>query len=159
MRAIVSRQEGEAMSRTATTTIRVEWGDCDPAGIVYYPNFFHWCDVATWNFFAACGLPLIDLQKRYGIVGFPLLEASATFRVPSRPQDSLTIATSLGTLRRKTLELRHAFWRDGIALLEAREIRVWAHHDATRPNGLRSAAIPPEVVARLTASVAAPAPP
>jgi len=28
------------MSRTATTTIRVEWGDCDPAGIVYYPNFF-----------------------------------------------------------------------------------------------------------------------
>jgi len=101
------------MSRTATTTIRVEWGDCDPAGIVYYPNFFHWCDVATWNFFAASGLPLIELQKRYGIVGFPLLEASATFRVPSRPQDLLTIATSLGTLRRKTLELRHAFWRDG----------------------------------------------
>ncbi len=73
---IVGRQEGEAMSRTATTTIRVEWGDCDPAGIVYYPNFFHWCDVATWNFFAASGLPLIELQKRYGIVGFPLLEAS-----------------------------------------------------------------------------------
>jgi 4-hydroxybenzoyl-CoA thioesterase len=159
MRAIVGRHEGEAMSRTVTTTIRVEWGDCDPAGIVYYPNFFHWCDVATWNFFAASGLPLIELQKRYGIVGFPLLEASATFRVPSRPQDLLTIATSVGTLRRKTLELRHAFSRDGAALLEAREIRVWAHHDATRPNGLRSAAIPPEVVARLTASDEAPAPP
>jgi 4-hydroxybenzoyl-CoA thioesterase len=141
------------MSRSATTTIRVEWGDCDPAGIVYYPRFFHWCDVATWNLFAACGLPLIELQKRYGIVGFPLLEASATFRVPSRPQDLIVIATSLGPLRRKTLELRHAFSRDGAALLEAREVRVWAHHDTTRPNGLRAAAIPPDVVARLTASL------
>ena len=139
------------MSHTAITTIRVEWGDCDPAGLVYYPNFFHWCDVATWNFFAACGLPITELQKRYGTIGFPLLEASAAFRVPSRPQDLLTIATSLGTLKRKTLELHHAFSRDGVDLLTARELRVWAKHDAARPSGLRSGTIPPEVVDRLTA--------
>jgi 4-hydroxybenzoyl-CoA thioesterase len=139
------------MSRTAITTIRVEWGDCDPAGIVYYPNFFHWCDVATWNFFAACGLPITELRKRYGTIGFPLLEASAAFHVPSRPQDLLTIATSLGTLKRKTLELHHAFSRDGVDLLTARELRVWGEHDAARPYGLRSGRIPPEVVDRLTA--------
>ncbi len=139
------------MSRTVTTTIRVEWGDCDPAGIVYYPNFFHWCDVATWNFFTACGLPITELQKRYGTIGFPLLEASAAFRVPSRPQDLLTIATGLGTLRRKTLELNHEFSRDGVALLAARELRVWAELDAGHPHGLRGGSIPPEVVARLTA--------
>jgi 4-hydroxybenzoyl-CoA thioesterase len=139
------------MSRTATTMIRVEWGDCDPAGIVYYPNFFHWCDVATWNFFAACGLPIAELQKRYGTIGFPLLEASAAFRVPSRPQDLLTIATRLGRLRGKTLELHHAFSRDGVALLAARELRVWAEHAAARAYGLRAGKIPPEVVARLTA--------
>lgn len=139
------------MSRIVTTTIRVEWGDCDPAGIVYYPNFFHWCDVATWNFFAACGLPLAELQKRYGSVGFPLLEVGATFHVPSRPQEVLTIATTLGALRRKTLELRHAFSRDGVALLAARELRVWAQADATRPNGLRAATIPAEIMRGLTA--------
>jgi 4-hydroxybenzoyl-CoA thioesterase len=139
------------MGRTVTTTIRVEWGDCDPAGIVYYPNFFHWCDVATWNFFAACGLPLAEVRKRYGGIGFPLLEASAVFRVPSRPQDLLAIATTLGTLRRKTLELHHAFSRDGVALLRARELRVWAQDDATRPNGLRAATIPAEIVRGLTA--------
>src|SRR5258708_12797765 len=133
MRAIASRHEGEAMSRTAATRIRVEWGDCDPAGIVYYPNFFHWCDVATWNFFAASGLPLIELQKRYGIVGFPLLEASATFRVPSRPQDLLTIATSLGTLRRKTLELRHPFSPDAAPLLEPPPTRIRPHPPPTPP--------------------------
>jgi acyl-CoA thioesterase FadM len=26
------------------TEILVAWGDCDPAGIVYYPNYFHWFD-------------------------------------------------------------------------------------------------------------------
>jgi 4-hydroxybenzoyl-CoA thioesterase len=140
------------MSRSVTTTIRVGWGDCDPAGIVYYPNFFHWCDVAAWNFFAASGLPIAELQKRYGTVGLPLLEASASFRVPSRPQDDLAIATTLGAVRRKTLELHHAFSRDGVALLAARELRVWAHADATRPNGLRAGAIPQEVIARLTAA-------
>ena len=138
------------MSRTVTTTIRVEWGDCDPAGIVYYPKFFHWCDVATWNFFAACGLPLAEVRQRYGGIGFPLLEASAAFRVPSRPQDLLTIATSLGEVRRKTLELHHAFSRDGGALLTARELRVWAEHDAARPYGLRAGKIPRDVVDRLT---------
>jgi 4-hydroxybenzoyl-CoA thioesterase len=142
------------MSRTAITTIRVEWGDCDPAGIVYYPNFFHWCDVATWNFFAACGLPIAELQKRYGTIGFPLLEASASFRVPSRPQDLLTIATSLGALKRKTLELHHAFSRDGVALLTARELRVWAELDGRHPHGLRAGTMPQEVIDRLTAPAA-----
>jgi 4-hydroxybenzoyl-CoA thioesterase len=139
------------MSGEVITTIRVEWGDCDPAGIVYYPNFFHWCAVATWNFFAARGLPITELQKRYGTIGFPLLEASAAFRVPSRPQDVLTIATSLGEVRRKTVELHHAFSRDGVALLTARELRVWAEHDAARPYGLRAARIPQDVIDRLTA--------
>lgn len=25
-------------------TIRIEWGDCDPAGIVFYPRYFEWFD-------------------------------------------------------------------------------------------------------------------
>src|SRR5260370_29674087 len=139
------------MSRTATTTTRVEWGDGDPAGIVYYPNFFHWCDVATWNFFAACGLSISDMQARYGTLGLPLLEASAAFHAPSRPRDLVTIATTIGKLRRVSLELCHAFSRDGVALLEARELRVWAQPDATQPKGMRAASIPPEVVERLSA--------
>jgi 4-hydroxybenzoyl-CoA thioesterase len=145
------REEDWRMGRTATMTVRVEWGDCDPAGIVYYPNFFHWCDVAMWNLFAECGLPMEALQKHYGAIGLPLLEASAAFRVASRPRDLLTIRTSVELPRRKLVELRHAFSRDGVELLEARELRIWTLVDATRSNGMRAAEIPREVVARLTA--------
>ena len=25
---------------TNTRTVRIEWGDCDPAGIIFYPTYF-----------------------------------------------------------------------------------------------------------------------
>ena len=37
--------------------VHVEFGDCDPAQIVYFPNFFRWFDAATFHFFRECGLP------------------------------------------------------------------------------------------------------
>jgi 4-hydroxybenzoyl-CoA thioesterase len=137
------------MGRIVETELRVGWGDCDPAGIVYYPTFFRWFDVATFNFFETIGLPILDLQARYGTLGLPLLEASAKFRSPARPQDKLTVRTSLGALETRTIELRHAIFRDATLLLEGSELRVWAIADASRPKGMRAEAIPPEVRERL----------
>ncbi len=55
-------------------------------------------------------------------------------------------ASARSKARRVAFELHHAFSRDGVALLEARELRVWAHADATQPKGMRAATIPREVV-------------
>ena len=52
--------------------IRVEWGDCDPAGIVYYPRYFALFDNCTAALFEAAGLPKQEMLKTYGIVGMPL---------------------------------------------------------------------------------------
>ena len=30
----------------------VEWGDCDPAGIIFYPTYYRWMDAASWHLFA-----------------------------------------------------------------------------------------------------------
>jgi acyl-CoA thioesterase FadM len=38
-------------------TIKVEFGDCDPAGIVWFPNFFRWIDASSRHFFLECGVP------------------------------------------------------------------------------------------------------
>jgi len=35
------------MSRTHVTRFTVEFGDCDPAQIVFYPNYFRWMDAAS----------------------------------------------------------------------------------------------------------------
>jgi len=36
--------------------IDIEWGDCDPARIVFYPNFFAWFYRRTTHLFRAAGL-------------------------------------------------------------------------------------------------------
>ena len=30
-----------------TRTVRIEWGDCDPAGIIFYPRYFEIFDAST----------------------------------------------------------------------------------------------------------------
>jgi len=40
-----------------TARINVRFGDCDPAGLVYYPALFHYCHAAMEEFFSArCGI-------------------------------------------------------------------------------------------------------
>lgn len=45
-----------SMAKEIIYTARVEFGDCDPAGIVWFPNFFRWIDAASRHFLpnAAC---------------------------------------------------------------------------------------------------------
>ena len=45
------------MSKEVIYTYRVEFGDCDPARIVWFPNFFRWIDAASRHFFVECGVP------------------------------------------------------------------------------------------------------
>ena len=35
--------------------IRIEWGDCDPGGIVFFPRYFEYCDACTNALFETRG--------------------------------------------------------------------------------------------------------
>ena len=35
----------------------IEWGDCDPARIVFNPRYFEWFDGCTAHVFASAGFP------------------------------------------------------------------------------------------------------
>ena len=68
------------MPKTTHHTVEVHFGDCDPAGIVFFPNFSRWMDAASLKFFMDCGLPpWRELVKIRGIVGAPLLEINTKF--------------------------------------------------------------------------------
>ena len=51
--------------------VQIQWGDCDPANIVYYPRYFAMFDDSTSIMFEAAGFSKQDLIKRYGLVGIP----------------------------------------------------------------------------------------
>ena len=110
--------------RENTINLPVYWGDTDKAGIVYYPNFFKWFDIAGHNFFRSCGLPPLKLEEEKQII-IPLLEAKCTFHQPLLYDDMMTIHTSAEKLSNKTITLRHRITREGESIAEGYEMRGW----------------------------------
>jgi hypothetical protein len=45
------------MTKTVVYEVDVMFGDCDPAGIVFFPNFSKWMDASSLHFFMECGIP------------------------------------------------------------------------------------------------------
>ena len=131
---------------TNTRTILVEWGDCDPLGIVFYPRYFAWFDASTIALFAAGGLPKPVLLKTYKIVGFPLVDARARFIIPSRYDDEVRIESAITEFGRSSFQVRHQLFRGDELAVEAFEKRVCVAHDEEDPGRLKSAPIPAEVV-------------
>ena len=128
--------------------VEIEFGDCDPAGIVYYPNYFRMFDASTaYLFEAALGMKKIAWIKRFGILGIPVVDTSAKFIKPSRFGDVVTISSTVTAFKRSSFEVVHQLFNDGTLANEGRETRVWVGTDADDPRKLRSIAVPDEVIA------------
>ena len=135
---------------TNARTVKIEWGDCDPAGIVFYPRYFAMFDASTTALFeAALGMTKYQFLKRYQAVGYPMLETSARFLIPARFGDSVVIDTSLSKLGRSSFEVTHRLAKGGQLAVECTEKRVWVIRDPDDEERIKSQAIPEEVVTRL----------
>jgi 4-hydroxybenzoyl-CoA thioesterase len=129
--------------------IRVDWGHCDPAGIVFYPNYFRWFDECTSALFESAGLPLPALYREHGLKGFPLLEANATFSAAASFGDDLDTEASADEWSAKTFKVRHRFLRGVTPIVEGWELRVCAVPHPDDPGRIKAAPIPDEVKRRL----------
>lgn len=106
--------------------IQVEWGHCDPAGIVFYPRYFEMFDASTaYLLQAASGMTKYDLLAHYGAAGFPMVDTGARFYIPSKFGDKIEIATTVTRFGRSSFDIDHKVMRGGNLLIEATEKRVW----------------------------------
>ena len=133
---------------TATRRRGIEWGDCDPAGIVFNPRFFEWFDACTAGLFAAAGMPKHEMVKTFDIVGIPLVETRARFVIPSKFGDEVLIESTVAEFRRSSFDVRHRLLNGGRLAVEGFETRVWAGRHPDIPGGIKSRPIPDEVIAR-----------
>ena len=136
-----------------TTIVRyavgVEFGDCDPAGIVYFPNFFRWTDAASRHYFVACGVPpWRESEARDGILGTPVVDVQAKFVRPASYGDRLQIDTSIVTWRNRSFVMRHVIRRDDEVLVEATEVRIFARRVPGEQTRIEAVAIPDAIRAR-----------
>jgi 4-hydroxybenzoyl-CoA thioesterase len=137
------------MMLTSTRDIQIEWGDCDPAGIVFYPRYFAWFDACTAGHFAHAGLPpKFEMLKTYDIVGIPMVDTRAKFILPSKFGDVVTVETRITEFRCSSFDVEHRLLKRGALAIEAYETRVWVGRHPDDPERIKARAIPEEVIAR-----------
>jgi len=128
--------------------IRVEWGDCDPAGIVYYPRYFAFFDNCTAALFEAAGLPKQEMLKTYGIVGMPMVDTRARFLVPSRFGDDVIVESSISEWGRSSFDVQHKLFKGEALAVECFETRVWAARSRSKAEKIEGQTIPDDVKAK-----------
>ncbi|MDP1749480.1 MAG: acyl-CoA thioesterase [Reyranella sp.] len=129
--------------------VTVEWGDCDPAGIVYYPAYFRWFDQATYRLFLAAGLKRDDISSGQWKEGTPLVHAECSFRRASQTGEKLVVESHVVKFGRSSFTISHVF-RDatGQVAAEGTETRIWARKDGDA-RSLKAITIPEDVRRRL----------
>lgn len=127
----------------------VEWSQCDPAGLVFNSRFFEFFDWGTWMLFeAALGVRPPDLAGAFGIVGLPLVDASARFIAPAWFGDVVELTSQVSEFRRSSFDVEHRMTVRGALAVEGLETRVWAARDASNPSQIKARPIPADVIAR-----------
>lgn len=131
-------------------TLRIEWGQCDPAGIVFYPHYLIIFDNSTGWLFARTGLTASAMRKKYRIVGMPIVEVGARFLTPCRFDDEIVVESAVGEWGRSSFTVRHRIFKEGELALDGFEKRVWAGADPKQPGALKAQAVPAEIISRLS---------
>lgn len=134
------------MEKTVVYEVKVAFGDCDPAGIVFFPNFSRWMDAASLNFFAACGVPpWRELVKSTGIIGTPLLEINTRFSLPATYGETLQIHTSVEEWRDKVFIQKHVIRRGEDMICEGRETRAFCIRHPDKPERMKAIPVPQDI--------------
>jgi 4-hydroxybenzoyl-CoA thioesterase len=127
------------------------WGECDPAGIIFYPNYYRFMDAATWDMFAVAGYPAARMRAEH--FSLPLVDSSCKFMSSPLFGDEIEIRSQVSKWGRSSMSLTHDFVmaKDGRLLARGSESRVWCRYEAGPGSPLKSVPIPDEVRAALGA--------
>jgi 4-hydroxybenzoyl-CoA thioesterase len=133
-------------TRVNRRQIRVEFGNCDPAEIVYFPNYLVWLDQSTHYLFESVGIPWRDLPARWAIQA-PLVDVSARFLGPAFWGDDLDIESNIDSWGPKSFVVSHRIKdaKTGKCLVEGRETRVCVSFDPNTPKQLKACIVPDDI--------------
>ena len=133
---------------TASENVIV-WGDCDAAGIVYYPRFFNFMDMAFQALLRKVGFNHHILFEQFG-ARVPIVDANAKFLSPATFEDRLLVNAEIAHWGTKSFRVNYQGSREGVPVFEGHEVRVWA---MVAPDGtIKTAPIAPPFKSALFAA-------
>jgi 4-hydroxybenzoyl-CoA thioesterase len=96
-----------SFSPAFSTRFSIEWGDCDAAGIVFFPNYFRWFDAAFQRLLKSRGHTQATLMQDYGVIGTPLVDVGASFHAPARFDEELLLEVAIVEWKRRTFRVTY----------------------------------------------------
>jgi 4-hydroxybenzoyl-CoA thioesterase len=138
------------MTKRFSTSRMINFGDCDPAQIVYYPRFFEMFDRNTENMFRSHGVHWEKLHADGEFSGMPLLDVHANFKVRVPMGQTVEIQTWIDEFRGKTFVVRHELYNGDVLCCENRELRAYVIFDSSTEAGVRAVPMPDALRAKLS---------
>jgi len=133
-------------SITGRFACQVQWGDCDPAGIIFYPTYFRWMDAATWAFMDSVGFSAKRMRAEH--LAMPLVSADCQFIAPALQADRCEVRSRIARFGGASFAVAHEIVReDGVTLAKGGETRVWGRFANGPGTPMKGEKIPDEVKA------------
>jgi len=85
---------------------RIEFAEIDMGGIVHFPRFYEYMELAEHEFFRSLGLS-IHLPLDRGRTGWPRVHASCDFKAPLRFEDEIEVHLIVREKKEKSLSYLH----------------------------------------------------
>jgi acyl-CoA thioester hydrolase len=105
------------------TTLRVRYAETDQMGVVYYANYFVWCEIGRVEFFRQLGYDYKQMEIEDDC-HLPVVEAHCRYRAPARYDDEVAIEASVIAMRSSVIKFAYRILRlntDGEQLLAEAE--------------------------------------
>ncbi len=109
------------------TALRVRYAETDQMGVVYYANYFVWCEIGRVEFFRQLGYDYKQMEIEDDC-HLPVVESHCRYRAPARYDDEVAIETRVTAVRSSVIKFAYRILRltpDGEQLLaEAETVHV-----------------------------------
>jgi len=115
----------------------VTWGDCDPAGISYYPRTFDWFNNGRMDFLSSYHIPYMDTFHYHGIA-VVCLHADCEFKNMVRPEEKVTVRTTLTKLTRSRMNFAYQVLKsDDIIAAEGETSHAFIDYQIGKPFNMK----------------------
>jgi acyl-CoA thioester hydrolase len=119
------------------TNLRVRYAETDQMGVVYYANYFVWCEIGRVEFFRQLGYDYKQMEIEDDC-HLPVVESHCRYRAPARYDDEVVIETRVTAVRSSVIKFAYRILRlspDGQQVLaEAETVHVTVNKSMQKRN-------------------------
>jgi len=114
----------------------LQWSECDPAGIIFFPHYARWMVEGVNLMLLALGIDPNSKTEDGHEKGLPSTGFTIAFHAPAMLHEYLVHEVVVAKIGTKSIGIKHRFLREGVCVAEAEETRIWTVDDGSGMRGV-----------------------